>query len=101
MRDIRREDLLAELAALRPALERDGVRHLTLFGSRARQDHRPDSDVDVMIEVDEAKKFSMLDVVGVAHTIEDKVGLPANIFMRRSLDQRFLESARSDLIEVF
>jgi predicted nucleotidyltransferase len=29
------------------------VSELTLFGSRARRDHRPDSDVDILIVVDD------------------------------------------------
>jgi predicted nucleotidyltransferase len=45
-RDISREVLIAELRALRPAFEREGVAHMALFGSRARGDNRPDSDVE-------------------------------------------------------
>ena len=101
MPDLKRDDLLHRLIGLRPTFEKDGVVHLALFGSRARQDNRHDSDVDVMIEVDASKTFSMLDLVGVGHTIEDNVGLPANVFMRRSLDPNFLKSAENDLIQVF
>jgi predicted nucleotidyltransferase len=74
---------------------------MVLFGSRARRDNRPDSDIDVMIDVAKGTKFSLLDLVGVAHTIEDHFGLPAHVFMRRSLDRDFLEAAREDEVEVF
>ena len=101
MNDLGREDLLADLRALKPALEREGVTAMALFGSRARRDNRPGSDIDLIIEVDEARKFSLLDLVGVAHTIEDHFGLPANIFMRRSLDPEFICAAREEEISVF
>jgi predicted nucleotidyltransferase len=101
MRDIAQDALLAELRALRPELERTGVTHVALFGSRARRDNRPDSDIDLLIEVDESRKFSLIDLVGVAQRIEDRLGLPANLFMQRSLDPAFLAEARSEQIEVF
>lgn len=101
MQSIAREELLDRLRRLRPYFERDGVTHMTLFGSRARGDHRPDSDVDLMIEVDDDQPFSMLSVVGIGNIVTDSIGLPANIFMRRSLDASFVEETRPDLIRVF
>ncbi|WP_408640043.1 nucleotidyltransferase family protein [Devosia ureilytica] len=101
MRELAREQLLKELRELRPQFERGGVTHLTLFGSRARGDHGPDSDIDLMIEVDDTKPFSMLKMVGIGHIVEDHTGLPANIFMRRSLDESFVRATRTDLVQVF
>ena len=40
-------DALAEWAASKPLVNR-----LWIFGSRARGDHRPDSDLDIAIELD-------------------------------------------------
>ena len=36
-------------SAVRPIAERYGVKSVTLFGSRARGDNRPDSDYDFLI----------------------------------------------------
>lgn len=101
MQNIARDELLNRLRRLRPRFERDGVTHMTLFGSRARGDHHPNSDIDLMIEVDEYQPFSMLKVVGIGHIVEDSIGLPANIFMRRSLDDDFVKETQADLIRVF
>lgn len=101
MTDLSRDALIRSLARLRPELEREGVTTLSLFGSRARQDNRPDSDIDVLIEVMEGRKFSLLDLVGVAHAIEDRLGLPANIVMRRSLDPDFARTSARDEIKIF
>lgn len=54
-----------------------------------------------MIEVDEKRPFSMLKVVGIGHIVTDSIGLPANIFMRRSLDDNFVKEAQFDLIHIF
>jgi predicted nucleotidyltransferase len=100
-RDITRDELIAELRALRPLFEQMAVTHMVLFGSRARQDNRLDSDADLMIEVDPNKKFSLVDLVGVGHVVEDHVGLYGNIFMRRSASPDILDEVRRDGVAVF
>ena len=75
--------------------------HVALFGSRARRDNRPDSDIDLVIDVSERQKFSLIDLAGVARTVEDRLGIPANMFMRRSLEPEFLAAVRDDQLPVF
>lgn len=96
-----REHLIQSLLELEPKLKARGVTHLALFGSRARQDNRPDSDVDVAIEVAPQAKFSLIDLSGVAVAIEDEISLQANVLMRRSLEGVFRKSFETDAIEVF
>ena len=47
-----REDVLAILKAHEAELRHQGVAHAGLFGSLARGDSGPDSDIDVMIRFD-------------------------------------------------
>jgi predicted nucleotidyltransferase len=102
MRDLNRDELLAALRTLRPEMEREGIEHVGLFGSRARGDYRPDSDVDLLIDVVENRKFSLLDAAGIYGMIEDKVGLPSSVVVRdKFLPKRFLDSVNADLISVF
>lgn len=98
--DIKRDQLVARLRALRPAFEKEGVTSMALIGSRARGDNRPDSDIDLMIEVDPCRKFSILDLIGVKHIIEDSLGLSADVIMRRSLPD-FRASAERDAVDVY
>jgi predicted nucleotidyltransferase len=96
-----RDELLTRLRSLRPALQAEGVSHLALFGSRARNDHRPESDVDLLVEIEPDAKFSLLNLVGVEHIVGDATGLPANAMMRRSLKERFANAIRDDIVQVF
>jgi predicted nucleotidyltransferase len=99
--DLSRDELLQILRRLEPALRAKGVIELAMFGSRARGDHRPDSDVDLLVAVKSGIKFSLLDLVGVSHIISDEIGVPANLFMKRSLDPTMAATIRADLLEVF
>lgn len=74
---------------------------MALYGSRARQDNRPDSDVDLMIEVDPTAKFSLLDLVGVQHLAGDRIGLAIDVTMQRSLRADIRERADRDKVQVF
>ena len=96
-----KNDVISTLEAIRPVLQAEGVLHLSMFGSQARGDSRPDSDLDILIEIEPERRFSILDLVGVEHLVGDATGIPANAFMRRSLDESFLRSISPDAIVVF
>lgn len=58
-----REAVLAKLKGHRKDLSRLGVKSLALFGSTARGDARPDSDVDLLVEFDRpVGLFAFLDL---------------------------------------
>lgn len=99
--NISRAELVDELLQMRRIVSALGVTGLALFGSRARGDHREDSDIDLIVDVERQRKFSLLDLIAVADAVEDRLGLPANVFMRRSLDPDFLEAARRDEVVIF
>ena len=96
-----KRDLADAIHALRPSLEAEGVAHIALFGSRARGTHRPDSDIDILVEVAENTRFSVLNLIGVEHLVHDATGLAANAVMRRSLTSSMKAEASRDAVEIF
>ncbi|MCA0252517.1 MAG: nucleotidyltransferase domain-containing protein [Actinobacteria bacterium] len=94
------DQLKQRILAMRPDLRARGVSHMALFGSRARGDARQDSDVDLMIEVDDPG-FSLIDLVGIQQDLSEEIGLPVQITMRRSLSERLAEAIRNETVELF
>lgn len=99
--DLSRTDIVRGLQKLQRRLRQHGVVRLAIFGSRARGDHRPDSDLDVLVDIEVGLNFSLIDLVGISNLISDELGLPANMFMRRSLEPEFARTIHPDVVEVF
>ncbi len=99
--DIPLQTIVRRLRELAPALKGVGVTRLYLFGSRARGDARPDSDLDVLVETTSRGETPRFDYFEALHLIEDNVGLRVQISMRDLLKPRMAERIADDLVEVF
>ena len=96
-----REDVIAVLKAHEAELRRQGVIHAALFGSLARGEARPDSDIDVMIEIDPQQTFSLWDWAGVIGFIEDIFPSRVDVARRERLKAHVRPSAERDAVYAF
>jgi predicted nucleotidyltransferase len=85
-----REYILAELRQLKPELNKlYGVSRLGLFGSFARDEAKAESDIDVVVEMDEPDLFTM---VHIKETLEEDFQRPVDVIHYRPLMNQFLKS---------
>jgi uncharacterized protein len=100
--DITLDMIVARLREIAPAIRAEGVTRLAVFGSRARGDARPGSDLDILLEhTPRASGEPFFDLFKVMHLIEDTVGLTTHISTSDELTPRIRERMADDLIEVF
>jgi uncharacterized protein len=99
--DISLETILARLRAIAPAIRAEGVVRLAVFGSRARGDARPDSDLDLLVAPDPSKRFLWKELSNVIRLCEEATGLTPHVTMPSELTPRISERMADDLIEVF
>ena len=89
----------SRLAALLPDLrERYAVRALFLFGSFARGEQTPDSDLDLLVEFDRTP--GLLTFAALTRLLEDRLGVPVDLATRPMIGPRLSAGVEADLVEV-
>ena len=74
-----RTDALDVLKRSEPGLLARGMRRAAVFGSVARGDHRPDSDIDIMIETDPEAHLTVFDDVDLKDFIASLFDGPVDV----------------------
>ena len=92
--------IVAELRANAAEIRAQGVTSLALFGSRARGEERDDSDLDVLIEYDAARSFTLYDLVRVERLLERLTGLDVHVATRDAFRPHRLDRALKDAVGV-
>ena len=95
------EEIIARLRENEPTLRARGVSHAALFGSRARGDHRPDSDIDIMIEFDPAARVTVFNYAGLKDYIAGLFDVPVDVINREGLKPYIRPAATTDAIYAF
>ena len=81
---IRLDEISAKLKDLEPRLRADfQVRSLHVFGSVARGDAGPSSDLDVLVEFDGPHKFAQF--MDLKFLLEDECGVKVDLVTREAL----------------
>ena len=75
------DELIAVLKASEGKLRALGIISVSMFGSRLRGDNRPDSDLDLLVDYDKSRKFSLLDLAHVENYLLDVIGWQGVSFM--------------------
>jgi len=92
---------VSDIHAAIQTLRAQGVTHAALFGSIARGDDRPDSDIDIMIELDPAARVTMFDYVEIKEYIEGLFSEPVDVVNRDGLKPLVRPKATADAIYAF
>ncbi len=94
-------DILATLRSREPALRQAGITHLSLFGSVARNEAGPDSDIDLAAEFDPAAKMDLIRLVGLEQELGDLLGREVQILPEPIRKARLLANVDRDRIRAF
>jgi len=99
--DRRLAAVIRALQANADKLRRLGVRHLSIFGSTARGTARPNSDVDLLIELDARCGIDLFDYAGIVGEIQRLIAYPIDVARRQKLKPEIVAEALRDEIRAF
>ena len=95
-----RSEVIEQLRKNADAIRGMGATSLYLFGSAARDNARSDSDLDLFIDYDPGRRFSLLDLVGIKQFLEERISADVDITTRDSLHPMLKDDIERSAIRV-
>jgi predicted nucleotidyltransferase len=93
--------VLATLRAHEAELRAAGIRRLSLFGSVARGDAAPDSDVDLAAELDPAARIGLFALAALERRLGELVGRPVDLLPEPVEKPRLRRNIEKDRLRAF
>ena len=95
---MKREEVISILRSHRADLENRGVKSLALFGSTARGDSRPDSDVDLLVDFSVA--LGLFEFIELEQYLERLLGCPVDLGTPGALKPRIRQQVLQEAVYV-
>ncbi|MGE0119579.1 MAG: HepT-like ribonuclease domain-containing protein [Dongiaceae bacterium] len=96
-----RDEAMCLLRAHEAEIRAQGVTRLAVFGSTARDEARADSDLDLLVDIDWRRKFSLFDWAGLELRLRDLLGREVEVTLRRNLKPFVKGGILAEAVEVF
>ena len=98
---MRKDEAVRILKQQAEAVRALGATSLYLFGSVARDEAGPTSDLDLFIDYDPQSRFNAFDLIGIKLFLEDELDLPVDVTTRDSLHPILKERIERSALKVF
>jgi hypothetical protein len=95
------ERAMTALRAHAPELKAKGVLHAAVFGSTARGEAGPGSDVDVLVEIDPGREMDLIDYGSLSEDVRAMFGGRGDMANLRTLKPHVRPSALRDAVYAF
>ena len=92
-----KQEIIDHIQANRALLKEFSVKSLSIFGSVARGDFRPDSDVDILVEFDPDARIGFFAFARLQRRLSDLIGRPVDLVtpdaLHQAMKNRILEES--------
>jgi len=95
-----RDEIVARIRKHADAIRAEGATALYLFGSAAREEMGPTSDIDVFVDYDPESRFSLLNLSGIRLIVMDELNREVDITTRSSLRPPLKDKILADAVRV-
>lgn len=90
------DQIVVNKEALADFCRRHQIRRLSLFGSVLRDDFRPDSDVDVLVEFEPEARVSLFDMAGMELELSEMLGRKVDLRTLGDLSRYFRDEVAQE-----
>jgi predicted nucleotidyltransferase len=95
------DDAVATLRRYENALRARGIRHAAVFGSVARGDSRPDSDLDILVEFEPDAEGSIYEYMRLKDYVAGLFEGPVDVIDRAALKPHLRMPSTRDAVYAF
>ena len=95
------EQALDTLRKAEAELRAKGIAHAGIFGSTARGERRPNSDIDIVIDFEPSARITIYDFVGIQENIAELFDESVDVVDQRGLKPHMRENVERDLVYAF
>lgn len=96
---MQREEAIARLKACEADIKGLGATALFMFGSTARGEAGPSSDVDLFVDYD-PERFSLVELVRLRERLSRDLGVAADLTTREGLHPRLRDAIEAEALKV-
>lgn len=96
-----REQAISTLKAQEAELRKAGLSALYLFGSTARGENGPQSDIDLACDIDQNARMGLFEFAGIMIRLEEQLNSKVDLVTLGSMRPRIRARAEQDMVQVF
>lgn len=97
---MKRDEAIDRLRACEADVKSLGAVSLFMFGSTARDEARPESDVDLFVDYD-PDRFGFVELLRLRDRLAHRLGAPADLTTREGLHPRLRMAIEAEAVRVF
>jgi predicted nucleotidyltransferase len=81
-------------------LQKYGVKQIGIFGSYVRGEQKKQSDVDLLVEFEEASDLTFLDFIGLENYLSTLLGVKVDLVEKHTLKQRIGKRVLEEVVNI-
>ena len=87
-----REEIFEKTAQV---LKNQGARKIAIFGSYAKGEEKPESDIDIIVEFSERK--SLLELVRIERELSEVLGIRVDLLTEKSISPYLIDTIKEEM----
>lgn len=92
---------VAIVHTIREYFQQEPIEKAWLFGSFSRMEEKPDSDIDILVDLDKTESIGLLKFAGMINELESRLGKKVDLVERGAIKPFAIESINRDKILIY